>query len=240
MTTTPPPIAVALDVPTLDEAVELAAVLTDEVAVCKVGLELFGAHGPEAVARIREQAPVFLDLKLHDIPTTVGRAARVLGRLGVAMVTVHASGAAPMISAAVEGLQAGHEEAGHDGDPPIVLAVTVLTSMSDRDLASTGAPAAGQQVPALASLAVEAGAQGLVCAPTDVAVVRAAVGTDVTLVTPGVRPSWAQADDQARVATPAEALGAGADLLVVGRPITRADDPAGAARRIGDELRAGV
>lgn len=238
--TTPAPIAVALDVPTLEEAVELAAVLTDEVAVCKVGLELFGAHGPEAVQRIREQAPVFLDLKLHDIPTTVGRAARVLGRLGVAMVTVHASGAAPMVRAAVEGLAAGHEEAGLDGPPPIVLAVTVLTSMSDGDLSSIGAPAAGEQVPALASLAVEAGAQGLVCAPTDVAVVRAAVGEDVTLVTPGVRPSWAQSDDQARVATPAAALAAGADLLVIGRPITRAEDPAGAARRIGDEIAAGV
>ncbi len=238
MTASPPPIAVALDVPTLDEAVELAAVLQGEVAVCKVGLELFGSHGPEAVRRIGEQAPVFLDLKLHDIPTTVRRAARVLGRMGVAMATVHASGGAAMVRSAVEGLQAGHEEAGHDGDLPIVLAVTVLTSMTDDDLASIGAPAAGEQVPALASLAVEAGAQGLVCAPTDVPIVRAAVGPDVTLVTPGVRPAWAQSNDQARVATPGEAVAAGADLLVIGRPITRAEDPAGAARRIGDELRA--
>lgn len=236
MTATPPPIAVALDVPTLDEAVELAAVLQGEVAVCKVGLELFGAHGPDAVRRIGEQAPVFLDLKLHDIPTTVGRAARVLGRLGVAMVTVHASGAAPMVRAAVKGLAAGHEEAGHEGAPPIVLGVTVLTSMGDDDLASINAPAAREQVPALATLAVEAGARGLVCAPTDVSIVRAAVGPDITLVTPGVRPSWAQAHDQQRVATPGEALAAGADLLVVGRPITRSEDPARAARRIGAEL----
>ncbi len=234
--TTAPPIAVALDVPTLDEAVELAAVLTDEVAVCKVGLELFGAHGPEAVRRIAEQAPVFLDLKLHDIPTTVGRAARVLGRLGVAMVTVHAAGAAPMVQAAVEGLAAGHADAELDGPEPIVLGVTVLTSMSDTDLASTNAPAAGEQVPALAMLAVGAGAQGLVCAPRDLEVVRAAVGPDVTLVTPGVRPAESTDDDHARAATPAEAIAAGADLLVIGRPITRSEDPAGAARAIAASL----
>ncbi len=238
--TTPPPIAVALDVPTLDEAVGLAAVLQGEVAVCKVGLELFGAHGPDGVRRIGEHAPVFLDLKLHDIPTTVRRAARVLGRLGVAMATIHASGGAAMVAAAVEGLAAGHDDAGLETDPPIALAVTVLTSMTDEDLASVGAPPAAHQVPALASLAVEAGAQGLVCAPTDVTAVRGAVGPDVTLVTPGVRPSWAASNDQARVATPAEARAAGADLLVIGRPITRSDDPAGAARRIGDELRAAV
>lgn len=237
MPSPPPPIAVALDVPTLDEAVELAAALRGEVAVCKVGLELFGSHGPEAVARVREHAPVFLDLKLHDIPTTVGRAAQALGRLGVAMMTVHAGGGTDMVAAAVEGLAKGHAEGGHDGDDPIVLAVTVLTSMSDDDLADVNMPSADEQVPELASLAVEAGAQGLVCAPTDVAVVRAAVGGDVTLVTPGVRPTWASSDDQARVATPAEAIRTGSDLLVIGRPITRAEDPAAAARRIGDELR---
>jgi orotidine-5'-phosphate decarboxylase len=236
VTTSPPPIAVALDVPTLDEAVELAAVLQGEVAVCKVGLELFGAHGPDAVRRIGEQAPVFLDLKLHDIPTTVGRAARVLGRLGVAMVTVHAAGAGPMVKAAVEGLAAGHADAGHGGPEPIVLAVTVLTSMSDADLSSVNAPAAGEQVPALASLAVEAGAQGLVCAPGDLGIVRAAVGPDVTLVTPGVRPAGSGDDDHARAATPASAIADGADLLVIGRPITRADDPVAAARAIGASL----
>ena len=233
---TPPPIAVALDVPTLDEAVELAAVLQGEVAVCKVGLELFGAHGPDAVRQVAEQAPVFLDLKLHDIPTTVRRAAQVLGGLGVAMLTVHAAGAADMVAAAVEGLAAGHDEAGLDGPAPIVLGVTVLTSMSDDDLASIGAPAAGEQVPALAALAVDAGAQGLVCAPRDLAVVRAAVGPDVTLVTPGVRPADSGDDDHARAATPAEAIAAGADLLVVGRPITRAEDPVRAARAIAAEL----
>jgi orotidine-5'-phosphate decarboxylase len=236
VTSSPPPIAVALDVPTLDDAVGLAGVLEDEVAVCKVGLELFGAHGPEAVRRIRAHAPVFLDLKLHDIPTTVARAAGVLGRLGVAMATVHAAGGAVMVEAAVAGLAAGHEAAGHEGDPPIVLGVTVLTSMSDDDLASVNAPAAAEQVPALAALAVDAGAQGLVCAPRDLQAVRAAVGPDVTLVTPGVRPATATSDDHARAATPPEAIAAGADLLVIGRPITRAEDPVRAARDIAASI----
>lgn len=232
----PPPIAVALDVPTLDEAVMLAADLTGLVAVCKVGLELFSAHGPDGVARIAEHAPVFLDLKLHDIPTTVHRAARVLGGLGVAMTTVHASGGDAMVAAAVDGLAAGHEAAGLEGPPPLVLAVTVLTSMDDDDLERINAPAAATQVPDLARLAVGAGAPGLVCAPTDIAAVRGAVGSDVTLVVPGVRPVGSTGDDQRRVATPAEALASGADLLVIGRPITRAPDPAAAARAIGGKL----
>ena len=236
MTTSPPPIAVALDLPTLDDAVGLAEALAGEVAVCKVGLELFGAHGPQAVRAVGAHAPVFLDVKLHDIPTTVRRAARVLGRLGVAMVTVHASGAARMVRAAVEGLAAGHEDAALDTAPPIVLAVTVLTSMSDDDLASVGAPGADRQVPALASLAVSAGAQGLVCAPRDLRAVRDAVGPDVTLVTPGVRPTAADDDDHARAATPATAVADGADLLVIGRPITRAQDPVAAARAIAGAL----
>lgn len=234
----PPPIAVALDVPTLDEAVELAGALRGHVAMCKIGLELFCAHGPSAVARIAEHAPVFLDLKLHDIPTTVRRAARVLGGLGVAMTNVHAAGGAAMVAAAAEGLAEGHQRAGGGRPAPTLLGVTVLTSMDDAGLATINAPDAATQVPALAALAVEAGAGGLVCAPTDVTAVRAAVGDDATLVTPGVRPSWASSDDQARVATPSGALAAGADVLVIGRPITRADDPVAAARRIADELAA--
>jgi orotidine-5'-phosphate decarboxylase len=234
----PAPIAVALDVPSLDEAEELAASLAGIVAVCKVGLELFCTHGPEAVARIGAHAPVFLDLKLHDIPNTVRRTCRVLGGLGVAMVTVHAGGAGPMVAAAVEGLRDGWDAAGRPGDQPIVLGVTVLTSLSDADLASVAAPAAQDQVPRLARVATGAGAGGLVCAPTDVAAVRAAVGPDVRLVTPGVRPAGSASDDQTRVATPASAIADGADLLVVGRPITRADDPVAAARAIAAEVAA--
>ncbi|MEX1177150.1 MAG: orotidine-5'-phosphate decarboxylase [Nitriliruptor sp.] len=219
-------IVVALDVPTLEEARDLAAALAGEVGWLKVGLELFAAHGPDAVRAVAEHAPIFLDLKLHDIPTTVERAAARVGSLGVGLLTVHASGGPAMVEAAVRGL----------GDGGEVLAVTVLTSMREQDLTATGQPGAAEQVPNLARLAVDAGAPGLVCAPPDLAAVRDAVGADVRLVTPGVRPAGASADDQARVATPAGAVADGADLLVVGRPITRADDPVAAARAIAAEL----
>lgn len=215
-------IAVALDVPTLDAAVALARSLAGEVGWFKVGLELFAAHGPDAVAAIREHGPVFLDVKLHDIPTTVERAARRIAELGVGLVTVHASGGATMVRAAVEGL----------GDAGRVLAVTVLTSMSDDDLASINAPGAVTQVPGLALLAVLAGAPGLVCAPRDLRAVRRAVGPEPLLVTPGIRPGGSGDDDHARAATPSAAVDDGADLLVIGRPITRAEDPVAAVRAI--------
>jgi orotidine-5'-phosphate decarboxylase len=219
-------IVVALDVPSLDEAEALAGKLAGAVGWFKVGLELFAAHGPAAVEAIRAHGPVFLDLKLHDIPTTVERAAARVADLGVGLLTVHASGGPAMVQAAIRGLGRGGE----------VLAVTVLTSMSDEDLAAIGAPAAATQVPALARLAVGVGAPGLVCAPPDLVAVRETVGPDVRLVTPGVRPGGAAADDQARVATPATAVADGADLLVIGRPITRADDPVAAAEAIAAEL----
>lgn len=219
-------IVVALDVATIEEARDLAQALAGEVGWLKVGLELFGAYGPDAVRAVAEHAPVFLDLKLHDIPNTVERAAARVADLGVGLLTVHASGGPAMIAGAVRGL----------GDAGEVLAVTVLTSMSEDDLAAVNQPGAADQVPALARVAVDAGAPGLVCAPPDLGAVRAAVGGDVRLVTPGVRPAGAAADDQARVATPAQAVADSADLLVVGRPITRADDPVAAARAIAAEL----
>jgi orotidine-5'-phosphate decarboxylase len=229
-------VCVALDVPTLDDASDLARRLAGEVGWFKVGLELFGAHGPEAVRAIATHGPVFLDLKLHDIPTTVGRAAQRLGALGVGLLTVHAGGGAAMVRAAVDGL-AGGADAGSEGSSAgRVLAVTVLTSMSDEDLASVNAPAATTQVPALAELAVRAGAPGLVCAPRDLGRVRETVGPEPLLVTPGIRPAGSGEDDHARAATPASAVAGGADLLVVGRPITRADDPVAAARAIVGEL----
>lgn len=225
-------LCVALDVPTLEEAESLAARLRDDVGWFKVGLELFGAHGPDAVRAIRAHGPVFLDVKLHDIPTTVGRAAARLGALGIDLLTVHASGGAAMIRAAVDGLAA-------EGGPRArVLAVTVLTSMSQADLASINAPAAQTQVPALAALAVEAGAHGVVCAAGDLTRVRRAVGPRPLVVTPGIRPAGAGGDDHARAASPSSAISGGADLLVVGRPITRADDPPAAARGIAAELTA--
>ncbi|MFA9429146.1 orotidine-5'-phosphate decarboxylase [Egicoccus sp. AB-alg2] len=219
-------LAVALDVPSLDEAEALAKTLSGHVGWFKVGLELFAAHGPAAVEIIRGYGPVFLDVKLHDIPTTVERAARRIADLGVGLLTVHASGGKDMVHAAVSGL----------GEHGRVLAVTVLTSISDHDLTSISAPAATTQVPTLAALAVQGGAPGLVCAPADLVAVRRTVGGEVLLVTPGVRPAGAGDDDHARAATPASAVADGADLLVVGRPITRAEDPAAAAQAIAAEL----
>ena len=215
-------VAVALDLPSLEEAEALAARLAGEVGWFKVGLELFAAHGPTAVETIRGYGPVFLDAKLHDIPTTVRRAAARIAELDVGLLTVHAAGGAPMLRAAVEGL----------GERGEVLGVTVLTSMSDEDLAAVQAPPAAQQVVHLARLAVAAGVPGLVCAPRDLAAVRAAVGADVRLVTPGIRPDGSGDDDHARAATPGAAITAGADLLVVGRPVTRAADPLAAASGI--------
>ncbi len=222
-------LCVALDVETLDEAEALAARLTGEVGYFKVGLELFAAHGPEAVRAIGAHGPVFLDIKLHDIPTQVGRTARRVGALQVGLLTVHASGGSAMVRAAVEGLADG-------GGTGRVLAVTVLTSMSEQDLADVNAPGAATQVPALARLATAAGAPGLVCAPRDLPLVRDAVGEEAYLVTPGIRPAGSGEDDHARAATPAQAVADGADLLVVGRPITRAADPAAAARALAAEL----
>ncbi len=229
LTSAPSPnerLIVALDVPTLDEAASLARRLVGAVGWFKVGLELFAAHGPEAVRAIRAHGPVFLDVKLHDIPTTVERAAARIAELGVGLVTVHAGGGAEMVAAAVRGL-GGHGE---------VLAVTVLTSTSDTELAAMGSEPAASQVPRLARLASGAGAPGLVCAPRDLPAVREAVGPAVRLVTPGVRPAGAGTDDHARAATPAEAVADGADLLVIGRPITRAEDPLSAAEAIAASI----
>ena len=214
------PLIVALDLPDLDRAESLAASLAGEVGLLKVGLELFCGSGPEAVRRIARHAPVFLDLKLHDIPNTVAGAARRCGALGVAMLTVHAVGGEAMVAAAVRGSREGAEQAGVE--PPLVLAVTVLSSLAE-----------GPATPAsLASEAREAGAHAAVVSGGDVAVVRAALGEEFGLVVPGIRPAGADGDDQVRVLTPGEAIEAGADWLVVGRPITGASDPVAAARGI--------
>jgi orotidine-5'-phosphate decarboxylase len=187
----------------------------------KVGLELFTAHGPDSVRRIREHAPVFLDLKLHDIPTTVGRAARQASRLGSDVLTVHALGGAPMIEAAVEGSAKGSADAGFPA--PHIVAVTVLSSVGGESLAS---PAS------LAFEAVSAGAAGAVVSGDDVRTVREALGDGPIIVVPGVRPAGAGSNDHVRVLTPREARDAGADYLVVGRPVTESTDPRSAARAI--------
>jgi orotidine-5'-phosphate decarboxylase len=223
------PIAVALDAPDLETAARWAGLVTPHVSTVKVGLELYLRYGPDVVASIRGASGVqiFLDLKLHDIPATVAGAARAVSRLRPNLLTVHAAGGPAMIRAAVE---AGA------GTP--IAAVTALTSLGNDDLNRIGVPCVTKDwVLRLAALAVEAGASGLVCSPQEVAAVRAEVGPDITLITPGVRPAGTDAHDQARVATPEQALAAGADLLVIGRAITGASDPGAAAAAIAASLR---
>ncbi|MCO5967150.1 MULTISPECIES: orotidine-5'-phosphate decarboxylase [Actinoallomurus] len=223
------PIAVALDAADLETAARWAALVTPHVSTVKVGLELYLRYGPDVVASVRGASgvKVFLDLKLHDIPATVAGAAHAVSRLKPAYLTVHAGGGTAMIRAAVEA-----------APQTKIAAVTVLTSLSEADLAGMGlGGSAADVVRRMAALAVGAGAQALVCSPREVADVRAEVGPDITLITPGVRPAGAATQDQARVATPEEALAAGADLLVIGRPITGAPDPGAAAAGIAAALR---
>jgi len=223
------PVAVALDAPDLDRAAYWAELVTPHVSTVKIGLELYLRYGPDVVASVRGASgvKVFLDLKLLDIPATVAGAARAVSRLRPEFLTVHAMGGPDVIRAAVEAAPATR-----------VAAVTVLTSIGDADLAMLGMPEpVGDVVRRLPVMAVDSGARGLVCSPHEVAAVRAEVGPDVTLITPGVRPAGSAADDQARVATPEEAFLAGADLLVIGRPITSAPDPGAAAAAIAASLR---
>ena len=221
------PIYVALDTPDVEAARALAAKLSGHVGGLKLGLEFFMAQGPAGVRAVAELGlPIFLDVKLHDIPNTVAGAARAAAALGATMLTVHASGGPAMVAAAVEAA------------PDVaVLAVTVLTSLDARTLAAVGQPDAGEQVPRLARLAVEAGARGIVCSPHEIAAVRSAVGPAPLIVVPGIRPAGSQHQDQARVATPEAAIAAGATHIVVGRPITAAGDPAAAAAAIVGQLR---
>ncbi|HYK70806.1 MAG TPA: orotidine-5'-phosphate decarboxylase [Streptosporangiaceae bacterium] len=223
------PIAVALDAPDLETAARWAALVAPHVSALKVGLELYLRYGPEVVASVRgaSGAQIFLDLKLHDIPATVAGAARAVARLRPSLLTVHAAAGAAAIRAAADAIPATR-----------IVAVTVLTSLSETDLGHIGlAGPVSDAVRRLAAHAVEAGARGLVCSPQEVAAVRAEVGDDIMLITPGVRPAGAEANDQARVATPEDALRSGADLLVIGRPITGAADPGAAAAAIAASLR---
>lgn len=226
---TPAPIAVALDAPDLETAARWAGLVTPHVSTVKVGLELYLRYGPDVIASVRGASgvQVFLDLKLHDIPNTVSGAARAVARLRPSILTVHAAGGPAMIKAAVEA--APHTQ---------IAAVTVLTSLDDADLDRIGiAGPAHDAVRRLSVLSVSAGATALVCSPHEVAAVRAEVGDDITLITPGVRPAGADSQDQARVATPEQAFADGADLLVIGRPITGAPDPGAAAAAIAASLR---
>ena len=223
------PVAVALDAPDIDVAANWATAVTPYVSTVKIGLELYLRYGPAVVATVRggSGVQVFLDLKLHDIPNTVAGAARAVAKLRPEILTVHAAGGAEMIRAAVAA-----------APETLVAGVTLLTSIGDKDLAELGVDGpVSDAVRRMAVLAVEAGARGLVCSPQEVAAVRAEVGPDILLITPGIRPAGATSDDQARIATPAYALTAGADLLVIGRPITQAADPGAAAAAIAASLR---
>lgn len=225
----PAPIAVALDAPDLETAARWAGLVTEHVSTLKIGLELYLRYGPGVVASIRGASgvQVFLDLKLHDIPATVAGAARAVAKLRPDLVTVHASGGPEVVRAAVEA-----------APDTTIAAVTLLTSLGADDLERIGIRGPlPDAVRRLAVLAVEAGAGALVCSPREVAAVRSEVGPGILLITPGVRPAGAERHDQARVATPEEALRAGADLLVIGRPITGAPDPGAAASAIAAPLR---
>lgn len=226
------PVAVALDAPDIDVAAHWATLVTPYVSTVKIGLELYLRYGPAVVATVRggSGVHVFLDLKLHDIPNTVAGAARAVAKLRPEILTVHAAGGADMIKAAVAA-----------APDTIVAGVTLLTSIGDKDLAELGMEGSvSDAVRRMATLAVTAGARGLVCSPQEVAAVRAEVGPDILLITPGIRLAGATSDDQARIATPVEAMKAGADLLVIGRPITKAADPGAAAAAIAASLRRGV
>jgi orotidine-5'-phosphate decarboxylase len=213
--------ALALDVDDLVEATRLARALKPWFGVAKVGLELFTAAGPDAIGTLIDQGfEVFLDIKLHDIPTTVGKSASVAGALGASYLTMHAHGGAAMLRAGVDGLQTGARQAGLP--EPTALAITVLTSDDD-------APA--HIVPNRLRLAVEAGCGGIVCAASDLKDIRE-VAPRTTRVVPGIRAAGAERHDQPKAVTPSEALDAGADLLVVGRAVTLAKDPAVAASEL--------
>jgi orotidine-5'-phosphate decarboxylase len=219
------PLVLALDTADLRQALGWSLAAGEAAGMVKVGLELFGAQGPAAVAALAGQGRrVMLDLKLHDIPATVAGAVRAAERAGAELVTVHALGGPAMLAAAA-GAAGGCR----------VAAVTVLTSAGPGELAAAGLPPAEEAVPRLAELAVASGCQALVCSPLEAAALRGLLGPTVELLCPGVRPALVAADDQARVATPAAAMRAGATRIVVGRPITRAPDVGAAARAVRDE-----
>ncbi len=229
-----PRIIVALDFPRQEPALALAECLDPRRCRLKVGKEMFTRLGPAFVERLGAMGfQVFLDLKFHDIPNTVAAACAAAADLGVWMVNLHAAGGRRMMEAARERLAQG-------ADPPLLIAVTVLTSLDASDLEAIGCPGdPRQRVLRLATLARDAGLDGVVCSPLEAAPVRASLGPNFRLVTPGVRPAGAAVGDQKRVMTPAEALHAGADYLVIGRPITGAADPLTALEEIEDEMRTG-
>ena len=232
-----PRLFVALDTADLAAARTLAARLDRPNLGLKLGKEFFAAQGPAGVRAVAEGRPLFLDLKFHDIPNTVVGAVRAAAALAPGLLNVHASGGPAMLRAAAAAATEGAEAAGVPR--PAVLAVTVLTSLDDDDLAAVGQrPPVAAQVARLAGLAADCGLDGVVCGAGELPALRAAQGAGFRLVVPGIRPTWAARDDQKRAMTPAEAVAAGADAIVVGRPVTGAADPAAAAAAILEEIAA--
>lgn len=219
---------IALDVPNAAEALDIVHDLRGEISIFKIGLQLYTAAGPEIVRVVQQtRAKVFLDLKLHDIPNTVGSAVRSAADLGVAMLTLHLSGGRRMVEAALTAC------------PPdmLLLGVTVLTSSDEATLRETGVESTVEdQALRLAGIAAAAGIRGLIASPHEVGMLRKCLGGAATIITPGVRPSWSAADDQKRFTTPREALQNGADYLVIGRPVTAQADRREAVRRILSEI----
>lgn len=227
------PIFAALDMPALPRALEIAKAIQPHVGGLKVGLEFITALGPDAVRQIVALgAPVFADTKFHDIPNTVAGASKAIASLGISIFNIHALGGEAMMRAA--------KEAAASVNPNVkLIAVTVLTSLEDSDLDAVGQKKpARDQVLRLAELTKKSGLDGVVCSAHEIEPIRKAVGPDFMLVVPGIRPAGADLADQKRVMTPAEALGKGADILVIGRPIVAAKDPASAAKAIADDLKA--
>lgn len=231
-------IILALDVDTENQALSLVEQLSPTIGVFKVGMQLYNSCGPQIVEKIHEAGgKVFVDLKFHDIPNTVAAAGKVLTRLGCYMFNVHAAGGREMMSQLVKGVQ--EEAALKKINPPLTLAVTVLTSISqsqlENDMFITD-KSVEDTVVTWAMMAQECGINGVVCSPQEITAIRNACGKDFKIVTPGIRPSWSAANDQKRITTPKDALTMGADYMVIGRPITAADNPKSASLRIIEEL----
>jgi orotidine-5'-phosphate decarboxylase len=230
------PIIVALDVPSAEQALKLAEQVAPAVGAFKIGKELFVSAGPDIVKRVRATgANVFLDLKFHDIPNTVAKAVAAAARLDVQMLTIHTCGGSEMMRAAEKSAQDTAKSLGLQ--PPLVLGVTVLTSIDSHTLTEIGCqPNVGHQVERLAELAAKSGLRGLVCSPLEIAALRKILPAEIQLVTPGIRTGAEKADDQKRTLSPREAIEAGANWLVIGRPIYAAENPRVAAEKILESL----
>lgn len=223
-------IIVALDTDSRATALSLVRRLKAQVGVFKIGSQLFTAEGPEIVREIIEMGEkIFLDLKFHDIPNTVARAVSVAAGMGISMLTLHTLGGLSMLESAARQIRDSHKAS----EKPLLLGVTVLTSMSDTDLEEVGVYAEAEtQVVLLAGIALKAGLDGVVASPKELPRLRQEYGPALKLVVPGIRPSGSDSHDQTRIANPAEAIQAGADYLVIGRPITASSDPSGSVQQI--------